>query len=142
MKSFDKAFTGVDLEHLERRFLDFISRRTIPGYGHFLRGQRHYDAGSYESAHKEFTRALVEDESYDRYWYYRGLCSYATSRYHSAERDLSKAVQIFPEYACAWVVLARTCLHLRKPDRARKCFDKAVRLDPEIASKLIAQGAV
>jgi hypothetical protein len=97
---------------------------------HLSQGVTLYEAGKYEEAVAEYTKAIELDPKLATAYYGRGLAYFKMKQYDSALADFNKALELDPRSSAAWVGRGIALEGLGKYKEALEAYNKALELDP------------
>jgi len=102
---------------------------------HYNRGNYLSDAGKYDEAIVEYTKAIELNQNYAKAYNNRGSAYSRKNQYELAITDYSKAIELEPNYALAWSNRGLAYLNTKRYDLAIKDLTRAIVIDPnDIAS--------
>jgi len=95
---------------------------------HLNQGVTLYEAGKYEEAVAEYTKAIELDPKLATAYY--DLAYFKMKQYDSALADFNKALELDPRSSTAWVGRGIALEWLGKYKEALEAYNKALELDP------------
>ena len=93
------------------RFIDDIGDTAM---ARVSRGAAYLKKGAFDSARKDFDKAIGHDPEYARAYHLRGLVHEKQGDDRAALADFDRAIEIDPEYGAAWY--SRASLHDRREE--------------------------
>jgi tetratricopeptide (TPR) repeat protein len=97
---------------------------------HYNKGNYLSDAGKYDEAIVEYTKAIELNQNYAKAYNNRGSAYSRKNQHDLAIADYSKAIEIEPNYALAWSNRGLAYLNIKQYELAIKDLTQAIGLDP------------
>jgi tetratricopeptide (TPR) repeat protein len=114
--------------------------RLNPDYGPYHRGLMARDAGEYNRAVEELTRALELMPGYVFAYNNRGNVYLAKRDYDRAIADYTEVIRINPQYAIAYNNRGLAYYYKKDYDRAIADYTEAIRINPQYANAYTSRG--
>ena len=106
------------------------------------RGTNHVEAGRFDDALADYTRAFELDPQNETACYNRGNTLYSLERYDEAVAVETQAIQLNPKDADAYNTRGKAHAMLANSDEALADFSKAIRLNPDLAEAYFNRGCL
>jgi tetratricopeptide (TPR) repeat protein len=97
------------------------------------RASANIQAGKWDEAIADLTKAIDVDPKYARAWNNRGYVYNALHQFDKAISDLNKAIELDPKSALAWNNRGNAYFQLQQYDKAIADYTKAIDVDPKYA---------
>jgi hypothetical protein len=97
---------------------------------HLNQGVALYEAGKYEQAVAEYTKAIELDPNLASAYYNRGLAYFKMKQYDLALADFNKATELNPNASAAWTGRGTALQGLGKYKEALEAYNKALEINP------------
>jgi tetratricopeptide (TPR) repeat protein len=106
------------------------------------RGTTHVNAGRFDEALADYTRAFELDPQNETACYNRGSTLYSLERFDEAVAVETEAIQLNPDDADAYNVRGKAHAILARADEALADFSNAIRLNPDLAEAYFNRGCL
>ena len=87
--------------------------------------------GDYEEAIVDFNKAIEEDSSNDKSFYYRGNAHYKKQDYKNAALDLEKSIDLNPSNLESLDLLAWVYLQQKEMEKSKEIYTQLIEVDPD-----------
>ena len=119
---------AVFITHPQWFSVPFLTTDTAAN--HLNQGVALYEAGEYEKAVAEYTKAIELDPKLASAYYNRGLAYFKMRQYDSALADFNKAIELDPRSSTAWVGRGIALEGLGKYKEALEAYNKSLEINP------------
>lgn len=117
-------------------------RKRSPLELHLERGYRYYKKKRYNSALKEYDKAIEIDPKRAEAYFFRGRIYIYLKKYKNAEANLKKAVELKPDYAEAYTNLGWISSLRKDYDQSIRYMNRSIELNPKSAWAYFFRGGI